>query len=91
MSRLTALPYGSAELVPVVVAIIVTNPGIWRAPAQILLVLVLYQEQAVEQVLVGAGSVDFSHVVGLPVALVLQHATSALGQTISHATVRLRQ
>jgi hypothetical protein len=75
----------------VAVAITAISQAILRVPAQILQVLVLSRELVAEPVSVEAVSVGFNLAVALLVELVQQHAISALGQTTSHATARLRQ
>ena len=91
MFKPIALLCDLAEPVPVAVAITAISQDILRVPAQILQALVPSQELVAVLVSVEAVSVGFNLVVALLVERVQQHAISALGQTTSHETARLRQ
>lgn len=91
MFKPIALLCDLVELAPVAVAITAISQAILRVPVQILQVLVPSRELAAVLVSVEVVSVGFRLEVALLVGRVQQHAISALGQTTSHATARLRQ
>jgi len=91
MSKLTALLCDSAELVPVAVATTAISKDISRVPAQTLQEQVPSQELVAVPVLAEAVLVGFNPAAALLVERDQQHAISALVQTTSQETARLKQ